>query len=37
MVGIQQQIATFGFPAAYDCIAAEKVQVNGALDNELRA
>jgi hypothetical protein len=37
MVGIQQQIATFCFPAAYDRIAPEKLQVNGALDNELRA
>jgi hypothetical protein len=33
MVGIQQQIATFDFVADNDRIAAEKLQVNGVLDN----
>ncbi len=37
MTGIQQQIASFGFVAAYDRVAAKKVHVDGFLDNQFRA
>ena len=37
MAGIYQQIPSFGFVAAEDGVAAEKVQVNGFLNNPSRA
>jgi hypothetical protein len=37
MGGIYQQIPSFGFIAAEDRVAPEKVQVNGFLDNQFRA
>ena len=37
MAGIYQQIPSFGFVAAEDGVAAEKVQVNCFLDDRFRA
>ena len=37
MRGIYQQIPSFGFLAAENGVAAEKVQVNGYIDDRFRA